>query len=809
MADESKKLGSTLADAMKKALGPTEKSLLNIESGIAKVSNQGAKGAEERSENKRAEKASAAKQDKTNTLLGDMVKGIAKLSKNILDSVKRGTFKGIGILLAGITAPILVMVGFFKQLALEFKFLKGLAGGGLKKLFLPLKNLLMGEGKIAKSIKGSLKFIDKMHFGVFTKIGDYFKKLGDFFKGFQKVKPFGPPKPGLLTRGIQTIKNIIKVVGDFFKPFIKFGKTMVRFSKSATGIVRWASGFGKLLGKLFLPITILMSAFDFISGFMKGFKEDGIMGGLEGGLSELLKGLIGMPLDLLKDGVSWILEKFGFEQASEMLDSFSFSTLIEKMVKGFFDTIDGVVGWVKDTFSFGSISEALTSMMKLIWMPAILFKEWLVDPIVKWAGDIFGIDTSKFTEFDIFDHIELMIKDIGDFFSGLLDIDWAAAIKNLAPDWVKDVPVIGKFFGGGDDKPTGDERKEKKQKLKQEIEEEKAKSTEGGFLGFGGRDDEKIKELEAELAGMGETKLERSRRKRKSKKTRLEAGKERIRQGIFGGAGGNMGTGSTPQHKGIGGGGDGAIKTSSVHPSEGEGESDKKDIAQKMPPSWEKRSKSKVDTLLDTGMKSKVASLVGGMWSEHGVDVGVTSATRGEEEQNALEKKGVSKAKFGQSLHNYGAAVDLHFNTHGPKGIYDGPWDKLSSMGKGLGMRWGGDWKKFQDKPHFQINTNWQGAQNNGMALAAAKGFHGVVKGPTVFLTGEDGPEQVSITPMRDPASKMSAMNSLQNENAAGKMGNNAPTIINNAPQTINNSGGGGETYLPLPATVKHDKFDI
>ena len=92
---------------------------------------------------------------------------------------------------------------------------------------------------------------------------------------------------------------------------------------------------------------------------------------------------------------------------------------------------------------------------------------------------------------------------------------------------------------------------------------------------------------------------------------------------------------------------------------------------------------------------------------------------------------------------------------------------------------------------------------------AAAQGFQGVVDKATIFLVGEGGAEMVNVTPLRSPQDKTSAINSLQNENAAGKMGNNAPTIINNAPQTINNSGGGGETYLPLPATVKHDKFDI
>ena len=85
-------------------------------------------------------------------------------------------------------------------------------------------------------------------------------------------------------------------------------------------------------------------------------------------------------------------------------------------------------------------------------MPGILFKQWLVDPLVKWVGDEIGIDTSKFTGFDIFKHIELMLGDIGDFFKGIFDIDIGGIIKSMAgklglPGWV--LSKIG--LGGGDD----------------------------------------------------------------------------------------------------------------------------------------------------------------------------------------------------------------------------------------------------------------------------------------------------------------------------------------------------------------------
>ena len=34
-------------------------------------------------------------------------------------------------------------------------------------------------------------------------------------------------------------------------------------------IMAFAKGFGSVLGKLFLPVTIVMSAFDFITGFIE------------------------------------------------------------------------------------------------------------------------------------------------------------------------------------------------------------------------------------------------------------------------------------------------------------------------------------------------------------------------------------------------------------------------------------------------------------------------------------------------------------------------------------------------------------
>ena len=84
-------------------------------------------------------------------------------------------------------------------------------------------------------------------------------------------------------------------------------------------------------------------------------------------------------------------------------------------------------------------------------------------------------------------------------------------------------------------------------------------------------------------------------------------------------------------------------------------------------------------------------------------------------EQDALynQKPKVTKAKGGQSYHNYGLAVDIVLLLNDGKVA---SWDTVTDFdGDGLadwqevvyvfglyGWDWGGNWKTFPDKPHFQ-----------------------------------------------------------------------------------------------------------
>ena len=96
--------------------------------------------------------------------------------------------------------------------------------------------------------------------------------------------------------------------------------------------------------------------------------------------------------------------------------------------------------------------------------------------------------------------------------------------------------------------------------------------------------------------------------------------------------------------------------------------------------------------------------------SQKGLVIRITDTLRTAAEQNALYAQGrtkpgnvVTNAKYPQSNHCWGIAFD--FCRNDGKGAYndsDGFFAKVGSVGKSIGLEWGGDWKSFVDKPHFE-----------------------------------------------------------------------------------------------------------
>ena len=172
-----------------------------------------------------------------------------------------------------------------------------------------------------------------------TGIASIFKGIGSALKGLKNML-----KPAVMAIDVAgDAGKAIGPIGKFFGSVGKFFgalKNLIPFSKTIPGL------------------NLIFGIIDIFKGFKKGEEEfGGIIGGIIGSIRELLVGFIGLPLDLLKKGVAFILEKMGFEDMAEKLESFSFAELISDMVTG-------LVNFFKNFFT--NIKKLINKIAKFI-----------------------------------------------------------------------------------------------------------------------------------------------------------------------------------------------------------------------------------------------------------------------------------------------------------------------------------------------------------------------------------------------------------------------------------------------------------
>jgi hypothetical protein len=214
----------------------------------------------------------------------------------------------LGITAGIIFSPFVVIGSFFKELAVMTKRLDALMKGGLSRFFSPIINFF---NRIANSklIQGLVKIWTKS-------IVPFFRNIGKLF--------------GLLD---------------------KFGKAKGAFSK----ILNTAAIVGRALARFSGVLTVLIGAFEFITGFVEGFNRGGFIEGLKQGIIDVFDALFGFFIRLVPKISGFLLKSIGLKNFGGALSNFG-DTLTNSIIGVFGSAVDLIVGLF--TLDFAKIESA-------------------------------------------------------------------------------------------------------------------------------------------------------------------------------------------------------------------------------------------------------------------------------------------------------------------------------------------------------------------------------------------------------------------------------------------------------------------
>ena len=268
--------------------------------------------------------------------------------------------------------------------------------------------------------------------------------LGGVFKSFD-TKVLVPIKNFFtLGKGGGAFAGIVSMFDDAkvalqrtFKPIKTFftGLTEAKGVFGSAGplqsIIEPIKKFGRFVGKLFLPLTIILGIFDGVSGFMKEYEDTGsIVDGIRGAVVGIVDGFIGTFVRLITDLVGMALEFLGLDNLGKFVTEFG-----EKITGFFSDAIGGIVDIITGIFTL-DFDRILGGFGNLFSGVGNFFLTVLTAPIdmaVNFIKDIFGFgDPDKpFSLIDFFLGDDGPVMGAWNWFKSLFTFDFASFKEKL------------------------------------------------------------------------------------------------------------------------------------------------------------------------------------------------------------------------------------------------------------------------------------------------------------------------------------------------------------------------------------------
>ena len=339
---------------------------------------------------------------------------VLRLPQQIKSIRAMATFaKGVGTIATLGFGPTIVsnMRAAIKSISLnpkEIKLLNTNLSGGVKNFFTPIINIFERM---------------RIQLNLFTKemrapMDAFRKTVND---GRKMLKPI-----------VDSFKFAFANVKAVFMPIINTVKGLFgaggQFAKTLDTILGPLKTVGKFIGRLFLPITLILGVIDGVQGFMKEFGETGsIVDGIRGAIVGIVDGFIGSFVRLITGLVGKVLEFFGLDNLGAMV-----ANLGESLTGSFGQALGGIVDVITGIFTldFDRILGGFGSLFKGAGSFFLTVLTAPIDMAVNFIKDIFGFgDPDK--PFSLKDFIIDSAMGVWNWFKGLFTFDFASFKERL------------------------------------------------------------------------------------------------------------------------------------------------------------------------------------------------------------------------------------------------------------------------------------------------------------------------------------------------------------------------------------------
>ena len=229
----------------------------------------------------------------------------------------------------------------------------------------------------------------------------------------------------LVTFIVNSFRNAFARIAGVFRPIIA---TVRGLFAAGTGTVAMAidnilgplKTVGKVIGKLFLPITLILGVIDGITGFMEEYGESGsIVDGIRGAVEGIVDGFIGTFVRLITDLLDMALSYLGLEQLGSFIGEFGekITADFKAAVGGIVDVVTGIftLDWERIKKGFGTLFSSTGSFfLNVLTAP--------IDMAVNFIRDIFGFGGAD-ANFSLIEFVVGMATKAWDFIKSIFTFD--------------------------------------------------------------------------------------------------------------------------------------------------------------------------------------------------------------------------------------------------------------------------------------------------------------------------------------------------------------------------------------------------